>query len=199
MTTQKLIDNATQKLIDNARDIAPGIWTHVGAGLPDYYEEVRIQDEDGYERLGRRSKRSKGFWQIASFEREGSKYPRSDASVVAWARVFPTKELALVMEEGGAKDMGRTKAADMAAVALQSKPAQLLAGKVSRHGKRDRVRCPVCHKPNMRRVTADNGDSLISCVNTECVSNGGSNRNGLAVKESLGATADDVLVVTGAP
>jgi hypothetical protein len=82
-----------EQLIAAAKAVPPGVWTNVEEGMPDFYEEVRIKDQDGFWRIGRRSKKAKGIWQIASFEREGSKYPLPDVQVVAWTRIHPPQEV----------------------------------------------------------------------------------------------------------
>lgn len=44
---------------------------------------------------------------------------------------------------------------------------------------RDWVKCPVCDETDMRRECDNEGHALIFCVNHNCLSNGGTNMNGI--------------------
>lgn len=146
-----------------AQTAAPGVWVNTADAMPDWYEEVRVRDSENYERIARRSKREKGIWQFASFEREGSKYPWSNKTIVAWTRIYPVDVTSLA----------RTLAAEG-----DETPGGLSATETMT----DWVNCPVCGETDMARTTDSEGDMLIRCLNHCCASNGGLNHSALAVE-----------------
>lgn len=139
----------------------PGVFVNVAEALPDFYEEVRIRDSEGYERIGRRSKRASGCWQIACFEREGSKYPKRNDDIVAWARIYP-------VDVHSADKVAAMQANDLVVPAARPEPVT-----------RDWVDCPVCGETDMRRERDEEGHPLIFCVNHACASNGGTNMSAI--------------------